>query len=116
MAACFRAEAAQRSQLVALEGMRAGGAVLDPTHVEHRAIEINLVPSEIAQLGCSEPLTEGHQDRGRVSMPVPAFLCSFDHGIDLGRRKVFATANLGIRTPSWRNSSIYFGWHCRTEF
>ncbi len=105
-------ETSQRSQLIALQGMRVGRPVLDPADVEHRTVEVHLIPSQVAQLGGTQSVPEGHEDRGRVAMPVPTFLCSLDHGVDLGGSEVFATANLSIRTPSWRNSSIYFGWRC----
>jgi hypothetical protein len=84
--------------------------------VEHCAIKIDLVPSQVAQLGSTQSMPEGHQDRGCAPMLVPTFLCSLDHGVDLSGREAFATANLSVRSTSWRNSSIYFNPCCRTEF
>jgi len=77
-------ETSQRSQLIALQGMRVGRPVLDPADVEHRTVEVHLIPSQVAQLGGTQSVPEGHEDRGRVAMPVPTFLCSLDHGVDLG--------------------------------
>src|SRR6266853_3765485 len=50
--------------------MRAWGAILDPPHMEHRAIEVDLVPAQVADLGRPEPMAEGHQDHGGVPVTV----------------------------------------------
>src|SRR5260370_42356944 len=105
-------ETSQRSQLIALQGMRVGRPVLDPADVEHRTVEVHLIPSQVAQLGGTQSVPEGHEDRGRVAMPVPTFLCSLDHGVDLGGSEVFATATLPIPPPPCPTSSIYFVLPC----
>jgi len=47
-----RAKPAQGAHFVALDGMRARGAVVDPPDVEHSAVEVDLVPAQVADLGC----------------------------------------------------------------
>jgi hypothetical protein len=44
----FPLEPAQGSELVAAQGMGARRAVLDPTHMQHRRTELDLVPAEVA--------------------------------------------------------------------
>ena len=50
------------------------------------------------------------QDHGGVAVPIAVGLGSLDQGLDFARRQVLAAAKLGVRTPPWRNCSIYFGW------
>ena len=42
---------AQRPELVASQGMGARRAVLDPTDVQYRGAELDLVPAQVAALG-----------------------------------------------------------------
>src|SRR5271154_985580 len=48
-------EPARGAHLVADQRVRARGAVLDPPHMQHRGIELDLVPTEIAGLGQGQP-------------------------------------------------------------
>src|SRR5580700_11556516 len=52
----FPLEPAQGPELVAAQGMGARGAVLDPTHMQHRRTELDLVPAEVAELGRPKPM------------------------------------------------------------
>jgi hypothetical protein len=61
---------AQGPELVALDRMRAGCAVLDPADMEHGAIEVDLVPTQVADLGGAEAVPAGEEDHGRVTMAV----------------------------------------------
>src|SRR6266446_6859987 len=106
----FTLQAAQRSQLVALEGMRAGGAVLDPAHVEHCPIEVDLVPAQVADFGRPEPVAEGDQDHGRVPVAISIGLGGLDQRFDLAWRQVLTGARLHIRSPCRRNCSENFSW------
>jgi hypothetical protein len=42
-------EPAQDSQLVAVDWVRARGAVLDPADVEHGAFKVDLIPTKVAE-------------------------------------------------------------------
>jgi hypothetical protein len=99
-------EPAQGAHLIALEGMCARSAVLDPADVEIGTVEVYLVPTEVAQLRCPQSVPERHQDRGRVSMPVPPLLGGLDEDLDLLWREMFAGAKFGVWTPTETNSSI----------
>jgi hypothetical protein len=103
-------EASQRAKLIALQGMGARNAILDPTHVKHSAIEVHLVPTQVARLGRSQPMSEGDQDHGSVPMALTVRLGGFDQAVDLAWREVLAGAKLGIRSPCRRNCSENLSW------
>ena len=65
----------------ALQGMGAGSSVFDAADVKSGAVEVDLIPSQVAQLSRSETISERHQNRRRVPMHVLAFLCSLDHTV-----------------------------------
>jgi hypothetical protein len=102
----FTLQPAQGAHLVALHGMRARGAILDATDVEVGAIEVHLIPTEIAQLSRPKSMPECHEDRGCVSMAVPSLLGGLDQGLDLLWSEVFTGAKLCVWTPSETNSQI----------
>jgi hypothetical protein len=103
-------EPAQRAQLVALKRMRARGAVLDPAHVEHRAIEVHLVPAEVADFGIPQPMPKRNQDHGRVSMAATVGLGGIDQGLDLAGRQVLASPQFHVRPPRQCNCSENLSW------
>jgi hypothetical protein len=64
-------EPAQGPHLVAEQRVGAGRVILDPPHMEHGAVEVDLDPAQVADLGCPQPVTKGEQDHGRVTMAMP---------------------------------------------
>ncbi len=78
--------------------MRARRPVLDPPHVEHSAIEVDLVPAQVADLGRPQPMPEGDQDHARIAMAVAVGFGGLDQGFDLTKRQVLAGAKLGVRS------------------
>jgi hypothetical protein len=52
-------EPAQGPQFIPVEGMGARGAVLDSPDVEHRAVEVDLVPAQVADLGGPQAVPKG---------------------------------------------------------
>jgi hypothetical protein len=58
-------------------------AVLDPADVQDGGAKLDLIPTQVAQLGSPEPMTEGDQDHGRVPVPVPVGHGGFHQGLDL---------------------------------
>src|SRR5260370_15227324 len=58
--------------------MSAGGPVLDPPHVQHCAIEVDLVPTQIADLSRPKPVAECEQDHRGVPMTVSVGLGGLD--------------------------------------
>jgi hypothetical protein len=95
-------------QLIAEQRMGTRGAVLDPAHVEYGTIEVDLVPTQVADFSCPQPMAEGDQDHGRVPVTVAIVLRGLDQGLDLARREMLAGAKLGIRSPGRRNCSENF--------
>jgi len=101
---------AQGPELVAAQGMGAGGAVLDPPHVQDRGIEVHLLPAEVTGLGSAQSVPENQEDHGGVPLPVAVGLGRLDQGLDLSGRQVLPGAEFGVRAPCRRDCSIYFGW------
>src|SRR5262249_47396361 len=92
--------------LVALHWVDTRRAVLRPADVEAAGGQLDLRPLQIAQLGRPQAVAIADQDHGCVPMAVAAGLPGGRHqALDLGRRQVLASANLGI----------YSGW-CRCVF
>jgi hypothetical protein len=51
-------ESPQGAEFVAVQRMGARRAVLDPPHVQDGAVEVDLVPAQIAGLGGAQPVPE----------------------------------------------------------
>jgi hypothetical protein len=85
--------------------MSARCSILDTADVKYRAIEIDLIPPQVADLSRLEPVTEGEQDHGRVPMAIAIGLGGFGQSIDLAGRQVFWRAKLNVRSPCRRNCS-----------
>src|SRR5450631_2202140 len=83
--------------------------------MEHCAVEVDLVPAQVADLGRPQPVPEGEQDHGRVTMAMPVALGGLDHCLDLARRQVLSSPEFGVRTPPRSNCSFYFGWRDQLE-
>jgi hypothetical protein len=92
--------------LVAEQWVGAGGAILDPPHMQDRGIELHLVPAQVAEFGRPKPMPEGQQDHGRVPMPPSIGLGGLDHGLDLPGRQVLPGSKYGVRAirPDIRRS------------
>ncbi len=107
--------------------MRARRPVLDPAHVKHCAIEVDLVPAQVADLSSPESVPEGDQDCGGVTVPVSVGLGGLNQGLDLVGRQMLAAAKLDVSSTGRRrprhlplkegggNCSGFFSWRCRTE-
>jgi hypothetical protein len=85
--------------------MRALRPVLDPAGVEDGAIEVDLIPAQIADLGRLQAVPKGDQDHGGIAMTVSVGFGSIDQGVDLAGRQVLAGAKLDVRSPYRRNCS-----------
>jgi hypothetical protein len=95
--------------------MGAGCTVLDSPHVQDRALEVDLVPAQVADLGGAQPVPEGHEDQGRVPVTVAVGLGGLDQGLDLAGRQVLPGPKFGVGTSGRRNCSIYFCWRDQPE-
>jgi hypothetical protein len=108
-------EPAQSAQLIALDRMRARGAVLYPADVEHRAVEVDLVPAKVADLSRSQAVPVGQQDHGGVAVTVPVAPSGLGQRLDLVRGEVLAGAQVGVLLPLRSNCSFYFSWRDQLE-
>ena len=63
--------------------MRARGAVLDPADVEDGAVEVDLVPAKVADLGSPQAVPVGQQDHGGVAVTVAVAPGGLDQRLDL---------------------------------
>jgi hypothetical protein len=76
----------------------ARGAVLYSADVQHRAVEVDLVPAQIvADLSRSEAVPVGQQDRARVTMPVTVAAGALDQRLDL----------VGVKCSRVRKSAFF---------
>src|SRR5258706_5948317 len=106
-------EPTQRPELVTLERMDRWRATLHAPDMQARLIEVDLAPTEIADLGRPQATPVRDQDHDGVPMAVPVALGRGDQLIDLGWRQVFALPQFGILRPPWcarANCTVFDGW------
>src|SRR5215831_13546907 len=72
--------------------------------------EINLLPAQGAQFGCSQAMPEGQQDHGRISMPVPITARRLDEPLDLSLGEALSGSIMPIWAATTPNCSLYSGW------
>src|SRR5262249_47535195 len=70
---------AQRTHLVTADWMYAGNTAFDAVNVQAALGQLDLLPLQVAHLRGPETMAIGHQDHGRVAMPVAAVLASAVH-------------------------------------
>src|SRR6516225_3413287 len=59
--------------------MYGGDSVLDTVNVQAALGQLDLLPLQVAHLGGPQAMAVGHQDHGRVAMPIPAMLAGAVH-------------------------------------
>jgi hypothetical protein len=74
---------AQRPHFIAPDRVRAWGAVLDPADLQGYAGEVDLFPTQVADLGGPQPVPVGEQDHVRVTMAVTVAPDGLDQRLDL---------------------------------
>jgi hypothetical protein len=72
--------------------------------------EIDLLPTQGAQLGRSQPMPVGKQDHGRIAMPVPVPARRLHQPLDLSLGEVLPDPIMVIGEPTTVNCSLYSGW------
>src|SRR6266849_6999712 len=85
--------------------MGARGAVLDPPHVEHRAIEVDLVPAQVTDLGRPQPVAEGHQDHGGIPVAVAVALGGLDQGFR--PRRASGAYGCEVRRSAFESAQLF---------
>src|SRR5262245_42899131 len=80
--------------------MHAGNAVLDAVNAQAALGELDLLPLQVADLRRPQAMAVGHEDHGRVAMPVATMLASAVHqALDLALGEI---ASLDCQ--------VYDGW------
>jgi hypothetical protein len=100
-------KAPQRAQLGAGERMRARRPALDPADVKVGRLEVDLIPTQVDQLGNPETVPECDENHCAVPMARPILLCGLDQALDLGLGQVLAGAQVSVRHPERRNCSKF---------
>src|SRR5262249_29548142 len=65
--------------LVTADWVDAGNPILDTVNVQAALRELDLLPLQIADLRRPQTVAKGHQDHGRVAMPIAAVLARAVH-------------------------------------
>src|SRR5262249_28821975 len=73
------AQLTKRPHLVTADWVYAGNAALDAVNVQAALGELDLLPLQVADLGGPQAMAVGHQDHGRIPMPVTAMLAGVVH-------------------------------------
>src|SRR5262245_65603676 len=100
----------QGAEFTAGERMDRGYAAFEPRDVQPGMGEIDLLPTEGAQLGRSQSMPEGQQDHGRIAVAIPITARRLHQPLDLSLGEVFADPIMGIGEPPTANCSLYSGW------
>jgi hypothetical protein len=95
-----------------VRGCVAGGACLGPADVQDAAIEIDLVPAQLHQLGRSQAVAEGQEDhRG-----VPVAARRLDQALDLDLGEMLSGAIFAVGPAQRRlNCRIFACWRDQGE-
>src|SRR5262245_52125396 len=97
----FALEGPERSHLLATQLVHARDAVLEAPHVNEPVREVDLVPSERAQLRDAQAVAEGNQDHGgipqAIAAPVP--LGGGNEPLHLLGREVLAWPDVTVAAP-----------------
>ena len=103
------AELAQRPDFLAAQRMDIIDPALGSSDVQPAAVELNLIPSQVAHFRGAQPMSVGNQDHGRITVPIAGPLArSVLEPIDLLFGQIFPRSELGIRGPP-RNCPVYDG-------
>ena len=79
--------------------------------VQHGVAEIDLIPTQVYELGRPQTVAEGDKDHGGVPVTPAIGLGGTDQPIDLGAGQVLPGPIFGIPLPSrCGDCSIYSGW------
>jgi len=94
-------EAAQCAQFGAGQRVDRGYPALQPLDVQPAVGQIDLLPSQRAQFGCPQPVSECQQDHGGVAVSVPVVYGYLHQALDLPLGEVLAAPIIGIWQPTW---------------
>jgi hypothetical protein len=82
-------------------------ATLDPADMQCPRGELDLLPSEVNELGGTKAVSISHQDHRGVPMPPAVLPGDFHQTLNLSFSQVLPSAQVGIRKPRWHDCSVY---------
>ena len=86
-------------------------ALLGPADVQDGVGEIDLIPTQVYQLGRPQAVAEGDKDHGGIPVTPAIGLGGFNQPIDLGAGQVLPRPIDRVRFSSWHSDcSIYSCW------
>ena len=92
-------------------GWVAGDALLGPAALPDGVGEIDLIPTQVCELGRSQTVAEGDKDHGRIDVARASGLGGIDQPVDLGAGQVLPSPIDRVRFSSRHSDcSIYSGW------
>jgi hypothetical protein len=100
---------AQRPQLLTADRVDALDAVLDPVDVKLSALEVMLLPPELAHVCRSQSVPIRHQDHSRITVAVPVLAGGLHQLLHFTRREIFTGAQVAVGPPD-RNCPIFSVW------
>src|SRR5262245_9510515 len=77
--------------------------------MQDSAIEIDLIPTKVYHLGCSEPMPEGNQDHGGIAVAIAVLPSRSHERLDLMLSQVFATAQIAVPRAPRHDCSFFDG-------
>src|SRR5215475_13633983 len=94
------AQLTQRTHLVTADWVDAGDSILHPVNVQAAVGELDLLPLQVADLRRPQAMAVGHQDHGRVAIPIAAVLT----------RTVHQPLDLALGEIAPFNCQVYDAW------
>jgi hypothetical protein len=95
------------AELVTLEPVNAGRAVLGAADVDGRGIEIDLLPANVDQLTDPQCMPEGHKDEQPIADRVAAVAGGGQQAVDLALGQVLALSVIGVLGATTANCRLF---------
>ena len=92
-----------------------GRSPLDPADCQGRLLKVDLIPTQIHQLGSSEAVPVGHKDHCAVSMAPSVAPGGRKQSLDLALGQIFPSAQIDIRAAPRCDCSFFGGWRDQPE-
>src|SRR3974390_966192 len=95
--------------------MAAGGALFDPADVQDGRFELNLIPTQVNELGSPQPVPVGQQNHHTVPVTPSVSLGRGYQPLDLGLCEVLAGPHGAVGWSFRPDCSIYSRWRDKFE-
>jgi hypothetical protein len=83
--------------------------------MQNGAVEIDLLPTKVHDLGGPQPMPKGDQDHRRIPMPVTVSPGRGHEGLDLVLGQVLTRAQVAVLGPLRRDCSFCDSWDNKLE-